>query len=145
MRAESRTKKTPRRSGVYQIRCNTNGKIYIGSAVNMPVRWAEHGRSLRQGVHRNKHLQKAWNKYGEENFEFTVLDYVTPAFLLRAEQQWIDKSQCTDKKIGFNIYPIAGSPGDAFAQVWEGFIDPQGNEVTITNLERFCQENGLCP
>jgi hypothetical protein len=94
-------------------------------------------------VHRNKHLQQAWNKYGEEDFEFTVLEYVTPAFLLRIEQEWIDKNQCTDKKIGFNIYPIAGSPGDTFVQVWEGFIDPQGNEVTITNLERFCQEHGL--
>jgi group I intron endonuclease len=143
MPAKSRTKKTTRRSGVYQIRCNTNGKIYIGSAVNLPVRWADHRRNLRQSAHRNKHLQKAWNKYGEENFEFTVLDYVTPAFLLRAEQQWIDKSQCVDRKIGFNIYPIADSPGDTFVQVWEGFVDPQGNEVTIVNLERFCQEHGL--
>lgn len=143
MPAKSQTKRIPRSSGVYQIRGNTNGKIYIGSAVNMPARWAEHRRGLRRGVHRNKHLQHAWNKYGEENFEFTVLEYVRPAFLLRAEQEWIDKSQCTDREIGFNIYPIAGSPGDTFVQVWEGFIDPQGNEVTITNLERFCQEQGL--
>jgi group I intron endonuclease len=143
MLGKSQTKKARRSSGVYQIRCNTNGKIYIGSAVNMPVRWAGHRRSLQRGVHRNRHLQRAWNKYGEERFDFTVLEYVTPAFLLRAEQQWIDKSQCTDKKIGFNIYPIAGSPGDTFVQVWEGFIDPQGNEVTIINLERFCQEHGL--
>jgi group I intron endonuclease len=143
MPVKSRTKKTRRLSGVYQIRCDTNRKIYIGSAVNIPARWAEHRRRLRRGVHVNKHLQQAWIRYGEEDFEFTVLDYVTPAFLLRAEQQWIDKSQCIDRRIGFNIYPIAGSPGDTFAQVWEGFIDPKGNEVIITNLEKFCQEQGL--
>jgi len=143
MPGNSQSKKILRPSGIYQIRCNTNGKIYIGSAVNMLARWAYHRRSLLRGVHKNQHLQQAWNKYGEENFEFTVLEYVKRAFLLRAEQEWIDKSQCTDRKSGFNIYPIAGSPGDTFVQVWEGFIDPQGNEVTITNLERFCQEQGL--
>ena len=143
MPGKSQTKKILRPSGVYQIRCLITGQIYIGSAVKMLARWAEHRRSMRRGIHVNQHLQQAWNKYGEENFEFTVVEYVKRAFLLRIEQEWIDKSQCTDRKIGFNIYPIAGSPGDTLAQVWEGFIDPQGNEVTITNLERFCQEQGL--
>lgn len=145
MPGKSQTKKIPRSSGVYQIRCNANGKFYIGSAVNMPVRWAEHKRKLQRGVHKNHRLQQAWNKYCEESFEFTVMEYVTPAFLLRVEQEWIDKSQCTDRKIGFNIYPIAGSPGDTFAQVWEGFIDPDGNEITIFNLQKFCREHGLHP
>ena len=143
MPGKSQTKKILRPSGVYQIRCNTNGKIYIGSAVNMSARWAHHWRSLQRGVHRNQHLQQAWNKYGEENFEFAVLEYVTLAFLLRAEQEWIDRCQCTDRKIGFNIYPIAGSPGDTFVQVWEGFIDPNGNEVKITNLFDFCRQHDL--
>jgi group I intron endonuclease len=143
MPGKSQTKRILRPSGVYQIRCLITGQIYIGSAVNMTKRWAGRRRCLQQAAHRNQHLQKAWNKYGEENFEFTVLEYVKRAFLLRAEQAWIDKSQCTNRKIGFNIYPIAGSPGNTFVQVWEGFIDPKGNEVTITNLERFCQEQGL--
>jgi group I intron endonuclease len=143
MPGKSQIKKLLRPSGIYQIRCNTNGKIYIGSAVNMLARWAGHRRSLQRGAHPNKHLQEAWNSYGEENFEFTVLEYVTPAFLLRAEQEWIDKSQCADRKIGFNICPFAGSPRDAFAQVWEGFIDPHGNGITIFNLQKFCRQHGL--
>jgi group I intron endonuclease len=143
MPGKNRTKKVRRLSGVYQIHCKSNGKIYIGSAVNLPVRWAEHRGRLQRGLHVNKHLQQAWNKYGEEGFEFTVLEYVRRPYLLRIEQQWIDKTQCTDRKIGFNICPFADSPGGILAQVWEGFIDPQGNEVTITNLERFCQEHGL--
>jgi hypothetical protein len=109
----------------------------------MPARWAQRRRSLQRGVHRNQRLQHAWNKYGEESFEFTVMEHVTPAFLLRAEQEWIDRSQCTDTKFGFNICPIAGSPRDAFAQVWEGFIDPDGNEITIFNLQEFCRRYGL--
>jgi group I intron endonuclease len=143
MPAKSRTKKTPRRSGVYQIRCIATGQFYIGSAVNMPARWAQHRRSLQRCVHTNKHLQQAWIRYGEENFEFTVVEYVTRAFLLRIEQEWIDKSQCTDREIGFNICPFADSPRAILAQVWEGFIEPNGNEITIFNLHEFCRLRGL--
>lgn len=109
----------------------------------MPARWAQHRRSLGRGVHRNQHLQQAWDTYGDENFEFTVLEYVKRAYLLRAEQEWIDKSQCTDRKIGFNIYPVAGSPGELNAQYWEGFIDPNGNDITIFNLQEFCRQQRL--
>src|SRR6266545_437257 len=143
MPGKSQTNKILRPSGVYQIRCLITGQIYIGSAVNMLARWAEHQRSLRRGIHVNQHLQQAWNKYGEEKFEFTVVEYVKRAFLLRIEQEWIDKSQCTDRKIGFNICLFAGSPRDTFAQVWEGFIDPNGNEVRITNLFDFCRQHDL--
>lgn len=133
----------PHTSGVYQILCVSNGKIYIGSAVQMCSRWDQHCHSLRRGNHRNIHLQRAWDKYGEANFEFAVLETVEPSYLLVAEQSWIDKTGCTDRSIGFNIYDTAGSPGDTFAQTWEGFVDPDGNEVTITNLFAFCRQNSL--
>jgi group I intron endonuclease len=135
--------KPPRSSGVYQILCKPTGKIYIGSAVNFPARWSHHRNSLRRGVHRNIHLQNAWDKYGEESFEFSVLEFVERIDLLRAEQAWIDKTRCIDRRIGFNLYPIAGSPGDTHAQVWKGFIDPNGKEITITNLYDFCRRNGF--
>ena len=34
-----KSREIPTLSGVYQIRCNQNGKIYIGSAVNLEWRW----------------------------------------------------------------------------------------------------------
>jgi hypothetical protein len=63
--------------------------------------------------------------------------------LLRVEQTWIDKTGCADRGAGFNIFDVAGSPGQAFARVWEGFIDPDGNEMTITNLHDFCRSHQL--
>ena len=134
---------SPRLSGVYQIRCIPTGKIYIGSAVNLRSRFSQHRRSLQRGNHRNGYLQQAWNKYGMEGFEFSVLEFVSEPELLGVEQTWIDKTGCVSRKIGFNIYPIAGSPGDILAQVWEGFIDPNGKEITIFNLFEFCRKNGL--
>jgi group I intron endonuclease len=130
-------------SGIYEIRCIPTGKIYIGSSVNLPARWSRHRLTLRQGTHKNKYLQLAWSKYGHEAFEFSVLEFVSEADLLSSEQKWIDKTGCVNRKIGFNIYDKAGSPGDILAQVWEGFIAPDGVEVRIVNLEEFCRTHGL--
>lgn len=133
----------PRSSGVYQILCIPTGKIYIGSAVDLWARWNGHRRALRRGKHVNCYLQQAWTRHGEENFEFSVLEFVDTSDLLSSEQAWIDSTRCTDRKIGFNIYDVAGSPGAMHAQVWKGFVDPSGTEVTITNLHAFCRQHGL--
>lgn len=137
------TPSLPRVSGIYQIRCVPTGKIYVGSAVNLRERWYRHRRALGRGKHVNCYLQQAWDKYGEENFEFIVLEYVERGGLLAAEQIWMDKSDCTNREKGFNIFDTAGSPGDTLAQIWEGFTDPAGNEVIISNLHDFCRQNGL--
>jgi len=71
------------------------------------------------------------------------LEFVETSELLQVEQVWIDKTGCADRNIGFNIYDVAGSPGDMLAQIWEGFIAPNGNEVTITNLHEFCRQHHL--
>jgi Straboviridae intron-associated endonuclease 1 len=117
----------PHASGVYQIRCIPTGKIYVGSAVNLRKRWEQHYRSLRKGEHRNHYLQHAWDKYGEEQFVFEILELVDVSHLLEAEQEWIDSTACVDKSVGFNIRDTAESSGRFNAQVWEGFIDPDGN------------------
>src|SRR5690242_1385119 len=86
-------------SGVYQIRCIPNGKIYVGSAVNLRVRWDQHYRALRRRGHHNAHLQFAWDKYGEASFEFSVLEFVEVVDLLHAKQGWIDKTGCADREL----------------------------------------------
>lgn len=133
----------PRSSGVYQITCVPTGKIYVGSARNIRERCYKHRRGLRRGEHCNGYLQSAWNKYGEINFQFSILELVDASYLLEAEQAWFARTGCTDRTIGFNIYDEAGSPGDKHAKVWEGFIDPNGNELTITNLYDFCRQHNL--
>jgi group I intron endonuclease len=146
----------PHTSGVYQICCIPTGKIYVGSAVNLRKRQRDHINSLRWGIHENIYLQRAWNKYGEANFDFTILEFVDASDLLRMEQVWIDRTNCTDRRIGFNICPIAASPlgvkrspetrsaiSNAKAHTWEGFFDPFGNEIIIKHLPNFCRENEL--
>ena len=61
------------RSGVYEIVNTVNGKRYIGSAYRVSKRWDTHKHQLRRGAHHSLALQRAWNKYGEEQFEFRLL------------------------------------------------------------------------
>jgi group I intron endonuclease len=133
----------PKSPGIYQIKCMITNKIYIGSALNIYNRCGQHRRYLRRRKHQNIHLQSAWDKYGESNFEFSVLETTARSNLLAAEQAWLNRTCAFDRQIGYNIFRYAGSPGDEFAKTWVGFIDPDGNAMTIHNLFDFCRENNL--
>jgi len=77
-------------SGVYKIFCTSNRKTYVGSAVDIKQRWRKHRSALRRRCHYNKHLQRAWNLYGEAAFEFIVIELAETTQLLIQEQKWID-------------------------------------------------------
>lgn len=79
-------------TGVYLVKCIANGRCYVGSSKNIPMRWKEHRYDLRHNQHCNDHWQKAWNKYGENKFEWSVLEAtdVDDTVLRQREQHWID-------------------------------------------------------
>lgn len=95
-------------SGIYRITCIANGRIYIGSAVNIQSRWRIHLHHLRQNKHHSITMQRAWQKYGEEAFTFEVIELVLAPFLLEREQHWLDTLQPFSQH-GFNTDRIAGS------------------------------------
>ena len=96
-----------RTPGIYKITCLANGKIYVGSAVNLRGRRHTHWHRLRKNKHHNKHLQNAWNKYGEEQFVFEVIEFCDKQMLIEREQFFIDfLNSCAT---GYNFNPIAGS------------------------------------
>ena len=65
--------------GIYRIRNRVTGDCYIGSALDVEKRWAEHRSKLRKGEYLTlksdlkPHFQRAWNKYGESQFEFICI------------------------------------------------------------------------
>lgn len=67
---------TDKSSGIYVIYCKTNNCIYIGSAFDFIGRFRKHKSDLKRNKHLTRHLQYAWNKYGEENFEFHPVEKV---------------------------------------------------------------------
>jgi group I intron endonuclease len=58
---------------IYEIKNKSNDWRYIGCSKDYIERWSEHKRDLNKQKHHNIHLQRAWNKYGEDEFEFNVL------------------------------------------------------------------------
>jgi hypothetical protein len=61
---------------------------------------------LRRNKHFNKYLQAAWNKHGENNFSFEVLELVADtSYLIEREQYWIDFLGVY--KNGYNLNPNA--------------------------------------
>lgn len=90
-------------SGVYQIRNVINNKIYIGSSKNIYKRWKTHISRLKYNKHCNSYLQSAWNKYGEDNFEFSILEEVNNLDELKnLEQYYIDTLQPFEDR-GYNL------------------------------------------
>lgn len=98
------------RPGIYSIKSLSNGRIYIGSAINIANRIFEHTRKLKQKDHCNIHLQNTYDKYGENDLEFSILYFCKEEDLLKNEQRFINEYK---ERIGwdnmFNISPTAGS------------------------------------
>ena len=89
--------------GIYMIQNLVNGKIYIGQAVDIERRWVEHKKGLRGNKNKpNKHLQNAWNKYKEDNFEFTVICECDESQLNTMEEYYIFELMTYDDDIGYN-------------------------------------------
>jgi len=91
-------------SGIYSITNIANNKIYIGSAVNLTRRWKHHIKDLKNKTHRNILLQRTYDKYGIEIFEFKVIERVQDkSKLLEREGYWMDKLECHDRDKGYNL------------------------------------------
>lgn len=90
---------------IYAIRNKDNGKMYIGKDDYYPHRFYDHRGLLINNKHYNRHLQFAWNKYGEEIFEFIPLmifgDGVSKEELSLQEIEYIKEYDSV--KSGYNL------------------------------------------
>jgi len=62
------------KSGIYKITNNENNMVYVGQTKNLNTRYASHIRKMKKNKHHNEYLQRAFIKYGEDNFEFEILE-----------------------------------------------------------------------
>lgn len=89
---------------VYTIKNILDGKMYIGSSTNIARRKRQHLNSLLKNEHHSIHLQRAWNKYGKDNFVFEILDgNATKENLREKEKEWILHYKTLDREFGYNI------------------------------------------
>jgi len=103
-------------SGIYKIVNKVNGKYYIGSSNDLLGkygRWYEHRSNLVKNRHTNKKLQNSWNKYGEHNFEYLLIEVVDDDKLLIVEQKYLDilkQDNTLDNDTHYNLTYDATSP-----------------------------------
>src|SRR5574343_350651 len=92
--------------GIYLIRNVKNNHLYIGQSVNIYKRWAGHRQLLTSNKHPSIHLQRAWNLYGKDAFEFSILIRCerNVQVLTEFEQYWMDLLLPE-----YNTCPAAGS------------------------------------
>jgi len=91
-------------SGIYQIENKLSNKVYIGQARDIWKRLKKgYLFKLPIGKCHNILLQRAWNLYGGENFEFSVLEICPVEELSQKETEWMKLKNSTDNKTGYNI------------------------------------------
>lgn len=89
-------------TGIYKITNLLDNKVYIGQALNIDKRWKEHQAALKHNKHQNKHLQNAWNKYGEENFKFEVIEECIKYLLNEEGIKYVKYYNANNVYFGYN-------------------------------------------
>ncbi len=89
-------------SGIYQIKNTINDKLYIGQTKNFSNRKRSHLKSLENGTHYNRYLQRSYNKYGQDCFVFEIIERCEVEILNTRERYWIRKLQTEYKENGYN-------------------------------------------
>lgn len=81
------SKRTP---CIYKITNLIDGKVYVGqTVVGYKNRVSQHLSALKNQKHKNKHLQRAWDKYGESNFLPSLIEECDVSQIDDLERKWI--------------------------------------------------------
>lgn len=105
---------------IYKILNKVNNKFYIGSTNNYKNRWSAHKWKLNNNKHENKHLQGAWNIYGKENFDFSIVEKCEEDVKFEREQWYLD-----------NLMPFSPSGYNLCTNAGGGFVYAENNDYVI--------------
>jgi len=96
--------------GIFQLRNEVNGKIFVGSSMDLPAIFNRTRFQLFGGSHPNKELEADWRQLGSNKFAFEVLEEIVPredlnydykADLDTLEDLWLEKLEPYGEK-GYN-------------------------------------------
>ncbi len=118
-----------KKSGIYKIINLINNKFYIGSSIDLDNRFKNHIAMLNKNTHINIKLQRAWNKYGQNNFIFHIIEFCSSNKCLELEQFYLNSI------MGFyNIASNASAP----------MTNRKHNQKTLDKLKgRKCWNKGI--
>lgn len=92
-------------SGIYRITNEVNGKVYVGKTHSFRKRYtlykACYKRQDIRGI--NEYFLNAINKYGAENFTFSIIEVCEVSLTAERELFWITTLNSLDKNYGYNL------------------------------------------
>ncbi len=98
----SDTKSFQRISVIYGIQCLSTSKWYIGSCEDLKDRMQRHRYYLRHNNHHSIKLQRAYNKYGEDDFNVEIIQFLNASDdRFKIEEEYIKKYDSVNN--GYNI------------------------------------------
>lgn len=124
---------------IYIIINNINHKVYIGQTIDIKRRWHSHIYDLRNNNHINIYLQRAWNKYGENNFEFKILEEISDELLNEKEKYWINFYKSFDREYGYNLttggdnFELSNEVKDQISQSMKGKSKSKSHRQNLSN------------
>jgi hypothetical protein len=98
IKREYKERKKP--AGIFQVKNIANGKVLLGSSLNLEGPLNSNKFMLTISAHRNAALQRDWNEFGPDKFVFEILEIVQvkndPGFNLEdeltlLEQIWLEE------------------------------------------------------
>ncbi|MFZ4621772.1 MAG: GIY-YIG nuclease family protein [Bacteroidota bacterium] len=104
-------KEQPKPAGIFAVKNTVNGKVLLGSSLNLNGPLNGHKFMLSSGSHRNEQLQHDWNEFGAGAFVFEILETVNVKNdenfnlndeLTLLEEIWIEKLQPFGE-MGYNL------------------------------------------
>lgn len=129
---------------IYKIINLVNDKFYVGSTVHKKVRFRQHRTLLRGNRHHCKHLQAAWNKYGEDKFDFRVVEEVPEAASLQGvEDRWlkehVGKDYCYNTGYSSEA-PWRNAPAHVTPNFGKPVSEEQREQISQTLKEFYAQD-----
>ena len=142
------------KKGIYRIYCKTSGKSYVGSTWRtFKIRWKQHLRLLNNNKHHSIELQRAFNKYGTDNFYLEILEIIeNEENLLEREAFYINKYDCINNGYNENSDP-SRSPmlnessckksSKTHKELWENLKDSMSPEEFEKYKEEYAKKRGF--
>lgn len=142
------------KKGIYRIYCQTSKKSYVGSTWRtFKIRWKQHLRLLNNNKHHSIELQRAFNKYGTDDFYVEILETIdSEENLLGREAFYINKYDCINN--GYNENPDPSrSPmlnkssceksSKTHKELWENLKNTMSSEEFEKYKEEYNEKRGF--
>lgn len=130
-----------KRSGVYCLTNKINGKRYVGQSINIYNRYRKHLVNSRLKDLKGLILYQAIRKYGEENFELSILEYGEKEDLDKLEYKYIKKYNTEVRQgNGYNMTTYI-QPNTPYYKLNEDTLKNLMNDLRESKLPKKALEN----